>query len=387
MLSFLKSPLPRLLALGLIAAATVSNTPVLSEENTLPEMDKTELPKILTSIKYYTSRKYILGPNDIISITVADGPEFNQKGVRVQPDGNIVLTGIGPINVSGMTVEELYATLVDHYRHYLRDPKVAINLDSMKPFIVYVSGAVVTPGSYELEADTSKYQAAPDQNRPDIQVIRKTPLLSNVLVATGGLTYRADLENIKIVNAHEGTEMHVNLLDLINKNDTAQDIYLMPGDSIQVPELPLAKAAHGETYAKFSNTSFAQKQIPIRVYGYVNSPGLVSLNTSQSNRLNSAIVAAGGYSLASPYAPNKVYVSRVLENGKLATLSVNPKDEDMTLMPNDVVYVPEKTRPQVAKAFDYMSRIIAPINATAASYNNWALMFNPTRSQFQPPSY
>lgn len=38
-----------------------------------------------------------------------------------------------------------------------------------------------------------------------------------------------------------------------------------------------------------------------------------------------------------------------------------------------------KKRPMIGKAFDYLNRIIVPMSNTASSYNNWALMFDPTR--------
>jgi hypothetical protein len=128
-------------------------------------------------------------------------------------------------------------------------------------------------------------------------------------------------------------------------------------------------------------TSFFQKEIPVKVYGFVNKPGLYMLDGAQSANLNSAIGEAGGYlnGTDAPYAPDKVLISRVDANGHLITTSVDPRKSDVALRPNDIVYVPTKTVPKVGRAFDYLSRVIMPLGGIAAAANNWSLLFDPTR--------
>lgn len=326
--------------------------------------------------KNYATRKYILGPNDIISVQVPDYPEYNQNELRVQPDGKVVILPVGMVDVTGMSVEDLHTLLVSHFKHYLRNPQVAVRLEKTKPFIVYVSGAVVTPGSYELDTDVSKSQSVGGSSQ-DARIDRRTPLLSNVLVASGGVTYDADLEHVKIVNKLDRSELEVNVLDIALEGDANQDVYLMPGDSVIVPKVSQQTAAN---YQKFANASFSQRQIPVRVFGYVNSPGLIRLDTAQSNHLTAAIAAAGGYSQASPYAPKKVIVSRVNEQGKMVNQEINPSTDDLVLFPNDMIYVPDKARSIAGRAFDYLGRLIVPMAGIATGMNNWQLLFNPLRN-------
>ena len=61
-------------------------------------------------------RTYRLGANDIISIFVYDFSEFNHEKIRVQPDGNIVISPLGPIHVAGKSVGELHDILVEKYK-------------------------------------------------------------------------------------------------------------------------------------------------------------------------------------------------------------------------------------------------------------------------------
>lgn len=327
--------------------------------------------------KNFATRKYILGPGDMISISVYDTPEFEQEKVRIQPDGKMVVTPLGSIMVSGLTVDDLEENLKQKYKYYLKDPQITIKLEETRPFIVYISGAVINPGSYELNTSNQ----IRTQTKEDIQVERKTPLLSNVLIAAGGIKYDADLEHVQIKNNLDNSKYEVNLFELLEKGDSDQDIYLMAGDSVMIPQLPSPLAVDEAKYKKFASATFSPKSVPVRVFGFVNNPGLVRLEPSQSLNLNSAITSAGGYLNDSAYAPKKVYISRVDVSGKLSTKAVNPMSNDITLMPNDIVYVPEKSRPLAGKAFDYLGRVLTPVNSFADSYNNWALMFNPTRYQ------
>jgi protein involved in polysaccharide export with SLBB domain len=209
---------------------------------------------------------------------------------------------------------------------------------------------------------------------------RKLPLLTNIMVAAGGLRYDADMEHVKIHNRFDNTNYEVNLLELLQGNNATEDMFLIAGDSIEVPRLASPYAVSEEKYKAMLGSSIFQREIPVRVYGYVNKPGLMMLDGAQSSNLNSAIGAAGGYlSSEASYSPTRVYVSRVDANGHLTTREVDPRHEDMTLRPNDVVYVPNKITPRIGHAFDYLARIVIPLGAIAGSSNSWALLFDPQR--------
>ena len=326
------------------------------------------------------SRDYLLGPNDVISIFVYDSKEFDQEKMRIQPDGNIILTPLGQVKASGKTVEELHILLVNKYKTYLKDPQVTIRLDQLRPFVAYITGAVLNPGGYELNADTSTHQGVFSSDLAMLQIERKSPLLSNLLVAAGGIKFDADLEHLKIKNSINKNEFEVNLISIL-EGDSTQDVYLLAGDVIYVPKLPTPLAVSEEKYLKYATSTFSPKQIPVKVFGYVQNPGLIKLDSSASITLNSAIMAAGGYLTDAAYAPKKVYISRADASGKLVTKVVNPMSSDIVVMPNDIVYVPEKTRPMIGKAFEAVFKVLVPLNAAANTYNNGALMFSPTRYQ------
>ena len=340
-------------------------------------VQKCEITHSLPDNSNFVARKYVLGPNDVISISFLDMPDLNETNIKIQPDGKILLAPEGELKLSGLTVEQARQLIIKNYKTYIKNPQISIKLIEVRPFIVYVTGAVLNPGSYELNTTTNTYQIS--SLKPETYIERKTPLLSNILVAAGGLSYDADLEHVLVINKNDNSKFEVNLMDLLENSNSNQDVYLISGDNVYVPKLPTPLAVDEEKYKKFASATFSPHSIPVKVYGYVNTPGLIRLDSTQSLNLNSAIVAAGGYLKDSAYAPNRVYISRADVSGKLVTKAVDPRSNDPILLPDDIVYVPEKPRPLVGKAFDYASRIITPALLFSSAYNSWAQMFNPTR--------
>lgn len=355
------------------------NTPTKAEEN-----NKLNARLIESRLEYDAhahSREYLLGPNDIISVYVYDNKDYDREKIRIQPDGNIVLAPLGSIKVSGKTLAELNNILIKEYKTYLKNPQITIRLDQTKPFVAYIKGAVLNPGGYELNTDTTAVYPAGVNAFSDVQITRRSPLLSNLLVAAGGVKFDADLEHINIKNDSLNESFDINLMKILEGGDVRQDVYLTSGDVVTVPKLPTPLAVSDANYIKYATSTFSPRLIPVKVFGYVQNPGLVKLDSTTSITLNSALMEAGGYLTDAAYAPTRVYVSRADASGKLVTKKVNPMVNDIVVMPNDIIYVPEKTRPLIAKAFEAMNKILTPVNTFANTYNNWALMFNPTRYQ------
>src|SRR5690606_21211975 len=109
-----------------------------------------------------------------------------------------------------------------------------IRLEHTKPYYVNIVGEVLSPGPYEMATDMLKNNMIPYQVS-GASVERKAPLLSNVLIAAGGVKDNADLSHIQITNRLEHTQFEVNLLDLLETGNAADDLFLMPGDVVKVP--------------------------------------------------------------------------------------------------------------------------------------------------------
>jgi len=70
----------------------------------------------------------------------------------------------------------------------------------------------------------------------------------------------------------------------------------------------------------------------------------------------------------SPYMPRRVLVSRTDNNNKTTTFAVNPRQNEVLLMPNDTVYVPQRVVPTVGKLFDYTTRLFTPFYLFSNTY-------------------
>lgn len=331
-------------------------------------LESYEKVPITDKYRNFTARDYILGPNDIINISVTGIEELTQSGLRINPEGKLNIMYVNDLRVAGLTLEKLKGIITFYYKEYIINPEVVINLAQNRPFIAYISGAVKNPGSYELNTVPN---LSPYITKPEAFIERKTPLLSNVLVAAGGLSYDADFEHVKVMNDLDGSVFEINLYTLINESDFAQDFFLISGDKVIVPRLPSPTAIDDEKYRLLISSTLFQKDIPVRVIGYVNRPGLVRLESDESANINSAIAAAGGYIPNYGSYPKKVQVSRLDNNNKLVTMTVNPLRDDISIMPNDIIYVPEKTIPVIGKFFDYVARLINPFGTFSNTYQSW----------------
>jgi len=101
--------------------------------------------------------EYRLSPGDTIEIIAAGVPEHYRA--PIQPDGNIILPGVGPISVGGLTqadlqaqMETLLPTKIFQYRTpdgvehpvLLKPTDITAIIAEYRP--VYISGDVLTPG-------------------------------------------------------------------------------------------------------------------------------------------------------------------------------------------------------------------------------------------------
>jgi polysaccharide export outer membrane protein len=89
---------------------------------------------------------YALDTGDVVRVTVYGEPEIT-KSYRVDDGGAISLPLVGPVRVRGLTTQmaaaAITSALVDGY---IRDPSVAVEIDTYRPF--FIQGAVKTAGQF-----------------------------------------------------------------------------------------------------------------------------------------------------------------------------------------------------------------------------------------------
>ncbi len=214
---------------------------------------------------------YLLGPGDLIQVTVFETEALNAL-VRVSSRGFISLPLLGNVEVSNLTAAEAEGKIeADLKVKYLHDPHVSIYIKE------HVSKQITLVGSF---------------NKPGtIDYVSKRKLLDVIAIAeglsekAGSAAYitRFDDKSKKNVN------YFIDLDELVRKGNMEQNIVVMGGDVIFIPET-------GQCF----------------VDGAVRKPGTYPLRSGMT--ITEAITLAGG--LAGYADSDKIKLIRRMENGK-----------------------------------------------------------------------
>lgn len=96
-----------------------------------------------------------IGVGDNVRVTVFQQPDLTTEA-RVSERGTIGLPLIGEVKLDGMTAQQAAAQIAGKYKEgkYLKNPQVAVGIQTVRSRQVSVLGSVVRPGRYPLE-DTS----------------------------------------------------------------------------------------------------------------------------------------------------------------------------------------------------------------------------------------
>lgn len=156
-----------------------------------------------------------LGPEDVITVEVFDQPNYSRSNITVPPSGRVNYPVIGQVMVAGRTVEEIEKDLTDRLSEYIREPKVTVQMVQVHSMKYMVVGDVTTPGIYEMT---------------------RRMTVNEALAKAGDATRYGDLKNISVIRLQpdgKTAPIPVNLSDV--RRGKAQDVYLIPGDTIVVP--------------------------------------------------------------------------------------------------------------------------------------------------------
>jgi len=161
---------------------------------------------------------YILGPGDLIQLTVFETKDLNTE-VRVSSRGQVSLPLIGTVDVRNLTaaeaeekIEKLLAA------NYLQDPHVSIFIKEHVSRQITLVGSFKKPGTYDYVAK---------RNLLDVIAIAEG-LTENA--GTAAYITRLDDKTKKNIN------YFVDLDQLIKKGNMAQNIMVLGGDVIFIPE-------------------------------------------------------------------------------------------------------------------------------------------------------
>jgi polysaccharide export outer membrane protein len=97
------------------------------------------------------AESYVIGPQDVLSITCANDPAVSGK-FTVPADGFIGLMYIGSVKVAGLTARDAEDAIKERYKKAgtFLDPAISVSVETYKSQKVIIQGEVRTPGSYTL---------------------------------------------------------------------------------------------------------------------------------------------------------------------------------------------------------------------------------------------
>ena len=161
-----------------------------------------------------TPPNYQLGPGDEVIIDIWGA---SQTSIRqtITPDGTINMQELGPIYLSGMTVEEANRFLKNKLGTVFSNEnnQIQVTLGNTRTIQINIMGEVVQPGTYALSAFSTVFHA---------------------LYRAGGVNDIGSLRDVQLVR--NGKKIaSVDVYDFIMQGKIKDDIRLQEGDVIIVP--------------------------------------------------------------------------------------------------------------------------------------------------------
>jgi len=307
----------------------------------------------------YTAQSYIIGAGDILSLSVLPQSEYGATEILVRPDGNASFPGVGEIKVAEKTLDEINSELNIRLSKWLKKPRVVLTLAKPHALTVYLTGAVIKPGSLQIATYFYSNNYKIDSEMP---VARTNSNLTNILVNAGGINLNADLSKVTIKQKSTGKEITVNLWQVLKEGNVEQDLWLSNNDSVSIPELPSNMSLSDADYLLLLRSNLAPKTFPIRVIGEAKQPSIVELD-SQTPYLNSAIVKAGGY--APQAVKHVVAIRRFTSGNKFTTIYIDPRKQDFLMRPNDIVYIGENNIYKSGRYMQQAALVLSPFQTAA----------------------
>ena len=105
-----------------------------------------------------TPQNYVLGPGDNVKVDIYGASQASNV-YTISPDGDITISGYGPVNVSGLTVSQAQARLRSTLGSRYSSSSIKMGLGQTRTIIINVMGEVQAPGTYTLSAFASVFHA------------------------------------------------------------------------------------------------------------------------------------------------------------------------------------------------------------------------------------
>lgn len=249
-----------------------------------------------------TTFDLLIGPGDLLEVSVYGAPDFDKREVRVDSSGTISLPLIGSEKIGGLTIraaEELTAKRLSE-AGYFSDPHVSIFEKEYATQGISVLGEVQKPGIYPLLGQRT---------------------LLDVISAAGGTTAKAGEEVTVTHRAQPQTPIHASL-SYSSDEAARNNVAVYPGDTVVVSKAGI-----------------------VYVVGDVRQPSGFVIDKSDLTVLQAIAMAQGTNSTA---ALDRVKLVRTTSTGREESpinlkRVLEAKAPDLKLQADDIIFVPRST--------------------------------------------
>ena len=185
-----------------------SNTGVLPEATTRASLT--------TDVNDY---QYLIGPGDRLNIFVWRNPELSAQ-VVVRPDGKVTTSLVEDLDVAGRTPTMLAREIEDVLSTFVNSPRVTVSVGNF-------SGPL-----------SEQVRVIGEAAQPRAVNYTEHMTLLDLMISVGGLTNFADGNDAKLIRVINGEKkvFELNIDDLIRDGDIKENVDMLPGDIVIIPE-------------------------------------------------------------------------------------------------------------------------------------------------------
>lgn len=239
---------------------------------------------------FASGAEYVLGPGDVIRITVFQNPDMTTEA-RISEAGTITFPLIGSVKIGSQSLAAAENAIASRLQqgNYVQHPQVNILPTQIRGSQAAVLGYVNRPGRYPLEMANMR--------------------VSDLLAAAGGLA-AGGADSVLLTSKRDGQRKKIDVSELFIEG-TVADEKVFPGDIVYVDRAPV-----------------------FYIYGQVQRPGVFRLDRHMS--VMQGLATGGG--LTARGTEKGLRIHRRGPDGR--TRNIEPKLDDL-LEENDVIYVRE----------------------------------------------
>ncbi len=289
------------------------------------------------------SRDYVIAGGDMIEVKVEDAPELSRT-YQIGAGGTFEMQIIGRVQAKGRTTDQLARFITERLRdeEYLKLPNVMVTVTQYNGRSYFIQGAITKPGFYELISKPSlltmiSLAGGLNENHGSTAfIIRKSKAAAAPEAVATQIVADADPQQTQTPKTESESALE-NEYELLRVNLAAlyrgrfdENFTLEPGDIVNIPRADV-----------------------FFVSGEVQAPGSFALK--EGTTLRQAISLAQGLTFKAK-AGQSIIFREDSESGKRKEIRVdiaavmNGKAEDLPILANDVIIIPNSRTKSVGGA-------------------------------------